>query len=128
MSNEPLARQSGGFTLLELMIVITIVALLATLAEPIWQQATLRAKEAALKQTLFTMRDVIDQYRADHGKYPPALEDLAKDKYIRKIPEDPFTRSAMTWQEITDEGEGGIVDIHSGSGLVGSGGMPYNEW
>jgi general secretion pathway protein G len=128
MSNEGRLQQVQGFTLLELMLVITIVAVLATLAEPIWQQATIKAKEAALKQTLFTVRDVIDQYRADHGKYPPALEDLAKDKYLRKIPEDPFTRSPTTWQEITDEAEGGIVDIHSGSPLVGLRGTPYNEW
>ena len=120
--------KQDGFTLLELMLVITIVALLATLAEPIWQNVTLKAREAALKQTLFTMRDVIDQYRADHGKYPPALEDLANEKYIRKLPEDPFTRSTTTWQEITDEAEGGIVDVHSGSPLVSLSGMPYNEW
>jgi general secretion pathway protein G len=121
-------KQDRGFTLLELMLVITIVALLATLAEPIWVNATIKAREAALKQTLFTMRDVIDQYRADHGKYPSALEELEKEKYIRKLPEDPFTRSATTWQEIVDEREGGIIDVHSGSPLVGLGGTPYNEW
>ena len=121
-------KQDRGFTLLELMLVITIVALLATLAEPIWVNATIKAREAALKQTLFTMRDVIDQYRADHGKYPPTLEELEKEKYIRKLPEDPFTRSTTTWQEIADETEGGIFDVHSGSPLVGLSGTAYNEW
>jgi len=121
-------KRHDGFTLLELMLVITIVGVLATLAEPIWQNVTTRAREAALKQTLFTLRDVIDQYRADHGKYPPALDDLAKEKYIRKLPEDPFTHASSTWQEIADDSDGGIVDVHSGSTLVGLNGSPYNEW
>ena len=121
-------RGQRGFTLLELMLVVVIAGILATLAEPIWQNATTRARETALKQTLFTLRDVLDQYRADHGKYPPALADLAREQYIRKMPEDPFTHTTATWQEISDEQQGGIVDVHSGSPLVGLNGTPYNEW
>ena len=121
-------RAHGGFTLLEVMLVVVIAGILATLAEPIWEQATTRAREAALKQTLFTLRDVLDQYRADHGKYPSALAELAREQYLRKIPDDPFTRTATTWQEISDETQGGIVDVHSGSPLVGLNGAPYNEW
>jgi general secretion pathway protein G len=121
-------RVEGGYTLLELMIVVTIVAILATLAEPMWQESVTRAREASLKQTLFTVRDVLDQYRADHGKYPQAIEEVVSAGYLRQMPSDPFTRSATTWQEIPSEREGGVFDVHSGSPLVGTDGTPYNEW
>ena len=121
-------RGEGGYTLLELMIVVTIVAILATLAEPMWQESVTRAREASLKQTLFTVRDVLDQYRADHGKYPQAMEEVVSAGYLRQMPSDPFTRSATTWQEIPSEKEGGVFDVHSGSSLVGTDGTPYNEW
>ena len=95
-------RQTGhksqqGFTLLELMVVVTIAGILATLAEPSFRQSVLRAKEAALKQNLFTMRDVIDQYRADTGSYPPSLAELTSAGYLRGIPVDPFTKSDSAW-------------------------------
>jgi general secretion pathway protein G len=121
-------RRNGGYTLLELMIVVTIAGILATLAEPMWGEAITRAREASLKQTLFTLRDVLDQYRADRGKYPPSLADAVSVGYLRKLPPDPFTRSNTTWQEIASDTEGGIFDIHSGSPLVGTDGTPYNEW
>jgi general secretion pathway protein G len=121
-------RAEGGYTLLELMIVVTIVAILATLAEPIWQESVTRAREASLKQTLFTVRDVLDQYRADHGKYPQAMTEVVSAGYLRQMPADPFTRSTTTWQEIPAETEGGVFDVHSGSPLVGTDGTPYNEW
>jgi len=121
-------RTQAGFTLLELMLVVVIAGILATVAEPIWEQAATRAREAALKQTLFTLREILDQYRADRGKYPPTLAELAREQYLRKIPDDPFTRTATTWQEISDDAQGGIVDVHSGSPLVGLNGTPYNEW
>ena len=121
-------RGEGGYTLLELMIVVTIVAILATLAQPMWQESVTRAREASLKQTLFTMRDVLDQYRADHGKYPQAMADVVSAGYLRQMPSDPFTRSATTWQEIPSESEGGVFDVHSGSPLVGTDGTPYNQW
>jgi general secretion pathway protein G len=119
-----------GFTLIELMIVVTIIGILASIAQPNLQKAIVRAKEASLRRSLFVMRDVIDQYYADHGKYPDSLETLVEDHYIRAIPEDPFTRSTSTWVEIPPEGEGetGVYDIHSGSNLVGLKGKPYNEW
>lgn len=121
-------RAEGGFTLLELMIVVTIAGILATLAEPSFRGAVVKAKEAALKQDLFTLRDVIDQYKADRGKYPPALGDLKEAGYLKRIPVDPFTKSEATWQEILDDSDGGIVDVHSGSDLVGTDGIPYNQW
>ncbi len=117
-----------GFTLLELMVVVTIAGILATLAEPSFRQSVLRAKEAALKQNLFTMRDVIDQYRADTGSYPPSLTELTSAGYLRGTPVDPFTKSDSTWQEILDEEDAGIFDVHSGSELVAINGTPYNEW
>lgn len=131
-SNAYCKRTSGrgerGYTLLELMIVVTIVAILATLAEPMWQESITRAREASLKQTLFTVRDVLDQYRADHGTYPQAVAEVVSAGYLRQMPSDPFTRSATTWQEIPAESEGGVVDVHSGSPLVGTDGTPYNQW
>ncbi len=121
-------KSQQGFTLLELMVVVTIAGILATLAEPSFRQSVLRAKEAALKQNLFTMRDVIDQYRADTGSYPPSLAELTSAGYLRGIPVDPFTKSDSAWQEILDEEDAGIFDVHSGSELVAINGTPYNEW
>jgi general secretion pathway protein G len=122
-----LATQTG-FTLVELMVVVTIAGILVTLAEPSFRQSVWKAKEAALKQNLFTLRDVIDQYRADQGAYPPALADLQSAGYLRRIPADPITSSDGTWQLILDETAGGIFDVHSGSDLVAMNGTPYNEW
>jgi general secretion pathway protein G len=121
-------RRDAGYTLIELMIVVTIAAILATLAEPMWQESITRAREASLKQTLFNMRDVLDQYRADTGKYPQAMAEMVSAGYLRQMPSDPFTRSATTWQEIPSESEGGVFDVHSGSPFVGTDGTPYNQW
>jgi general secretion pathway protein G len=123
-----------GYTLLELMIVVAIVGILVTLAIPMFQQSAMKAKEAALKQNLFTMRAVIDQFYADRGMYPATLEALVEEKYLRAIPVDPFTKSATTWEEIfeeQDEGEDsppGIYDIKSGSDDLALNGTPYKEW
>jgi general secretion pathway protein G len=117
-----------GFTLIELLIVVSIVGILATLAAPSYQVSVVKAREAALRQDLFTMRDVLDQHRADQGKYPPSLQALVGAGYLRAIPKDPFTNSATSWQEITDITEGGIFDVFSGSEFVGTNGSPYNRW
>lgn len=117
-----------GFTLIELMIVISIIGILSTLAQPSYVQYKIRAREASLKNTLFVFRDAIDKYYADHGKYPDSLEDLVEKKYIRSIPNDPFTKSSSTWVVILSEEESGIYDIHSGSYKIGLDGVPYNEW
>jgi len=125
-------RRGGekGFTLIELMVVVAIVGILVTLAEPSYRIATIKAKEAALKKDLYVLRDVIDQYRADQGRYPSALSDLVEKGYLRAIPVDPFTGSAETWVEIfVSEGEeSGIYDVHSGSDIIGTNGVSYNEW
>ncbi len=120
---------TSGFTLLELMTVVTIIGILATLAVPNYELRVTKAREGALKQTLFVLRDVIDNYRADKGKYPQALTDLVTAGYLRSVPLDPITRSTQSWQEIQDSIERGISDVHSGSQLVSiSDGKPYNEW
>lgn len=118
----------NGFTLIELMIVVSIVGILATLAAPSYQSSVIKAKEAALRQDLFTMRDILDQHRADQGKYPTSVQALASVGYLRKIPTDPFTGSSTSWQEIVEPSEGGILDVYSGSDLVGTNGVPYNQW
>ncbi len=123
-----------GYTLLELMIVVAIVGILVSLAIPNFQQSAMKAKEVALKQNLFTMRAVIDQYYADRGDYPDSLEALVEDKYLRAIPLDPFTKSSTTWTEIYEEQEegddspAGIYDIKSGSEDLAQDGTSYKDW
>lgn len=117
-----------GFTLLELMLIVSIVGILVTMAVPSYRQSAVKAREAVLVRDLFTMRDLLDQHRADKGKYPASLNELVSAGYLRAVPADPFTRSTATWQEISDATEGGVFDVHSGSDLVGSNGTPYNQW
>ena len=117
----------GGFTLIELMIVVSIAAILVTLAEPSFRGAVLKAKEAVLKQDLVTLRDAIDQYRADRGQYPPSLEELRSVGYLKRMPIDPFTKSDASWQELLAQ-EGGVFDVHSGTDILAQDGSPYNQW
>ena len=120
-----------GFTLIEMLIVISLIGILASISAPNFQRYIIRAKEASLRRTLFVLRDVVDQYYSDHGKYPDSIEDLVDEKYIRSVPKDPFTNSTSTWIIIPPEGsseEGGFYDVHSGSYLVSLQGVPYNEW
>lgn len=121
-------QEAKGFTLIELLIVVSIIGILATLAAPSYQASVVKAREAALRQDLFTLRDVLDQHRADQGKYPPSLQSLVSSGYLRAIPKDPFTNSDTSWQEMTDATEGGVFDVFSGSEFVGTNGTPYNRW
>lgn len=132
-------RSTGGFTLIELIIVVAIIGILATIALPAMRNAPTKAKEAVLKADLFTMRSCIDQYLADRGHYPASLDELVEKGYLRFVPVDPITKSNETWEEIpvepseeeelapTDE-TGGIIDVRSGAGGVGLDGTPYSEW
>lgn len=128
--NRTPLRNRQGYTLIEMMIVVSIISILATMALPSFQKSLVRAKETNLRRTLFIMRDTIDQYYADHGRYPDSLQDLETEKYIRQIPMDPFTGDSDSWVTIPPEGfaEGNVYDVHSGSDLVGLDGTPYNEW
>ena len=122
-----------GFTLLELMIVLAIMGVLITIAQPNLKQSIVRAKEAVLRDDLYQIRDAIDQYYADSGKYPGQIADLVNQSekaksYLRGIPKDPFTGSA-DWITVALEGEeGGVFDVHSSSELVGTDGTAYNTW
>jgi general secretion pathway protein G len=127
----PLAQ--GGFTLIEIMVVMTIVGILLTIAQPSYRNQILKAREAALKKDLFVVRDVIDQFAADQGRYPESLQELVDEKYLRALPVDPFTQSSETWievrEEVTDSDEpAGVFDLHSGSDLVALDGTTFNEW
>ena len=117
-----------GYTMIELLIVMTIVGILITLAEPVWEQSVLKARETTLRRTLFTVRDVIDQFRADRGTYPSSVQDLVTMGYLRQLPVDPLTKSTATWQEIPAQSEKGISDVHSGSPYIATDGSPYNTW
>ena len=124
-----------GFTLIELMIVITIIMILASISIPIYLNSIVHAKEAVLRDDLFTMRSVIDQYTLDKQKAPQSLQDLVSAGYLRAIPKDPFTNSADTWQVSSDDTlmdpsqtQPGITDVHSGASGVGSDGTAYSSW
>jgi general secretion pathway protein G len=128
-------RQDAGFTLFELMIVMAIIGVLATLAVPSFVGAIKSAREAVLKEDLHVLRAAIDSYTMDKQKAPQSLDDLVTDGYLKVIPEDPMTRSKDTWQTDTsdslhslDQTDPGIDDIHSGSEETGSDGQPYNTW
>jgi general secretion pathway protein G len=117
-----------GFTLIELMIVVSIVGILATLAAPSYQSSLIKARETVLRHDLFTLRELLDQHRADQGKYPASLDGLITAGYLRALPKDPFTNSPSSWQQIMEPTEGGIFDVYSGSDIVGTNGIPYNQW
>ena len=124
---------SAGFTLLELMIVISIIIILAAITLPQFQKTILHTREAVLRQDLSDMRKLIDQFAADKGKLPQSLDDLVSEGYMREVPVDPFTGQkdwAITTGEDpnSSEGEQGMTDIHSSSGDVSSEGTPYSEW
>lgn len=130
-------KKERGFTLIELIIVFTLIGILVGLGIPQYKYATRRAREAVLKEDLFQMRKLINQYYSDNTHYPASLQTLVDEGYLRAIPIDPFTRSRDTWVEVpqvlTDEEilsgiQPGIVDVCSGSQEIGLDGTPYNTW
>ena len=124
-----------GFTLIELMIVMAIIAILMSIAVPIYNRSITRARESVLRNNLFTMRTVIDEYTYDKQKAPQGLQDLVSEGYLRQIPVDPITGTPDSWKPIMEDAlnavnqtEPGIFDVRSGSDKSSSEGTPYAEW
>lgn len=129
--------EKRGFTLIEILIVFTLIGILVGLALPQYRYAAKRAREAVLKENLFTIRKLINQYYADKGKYPLSLQTLVEEKYLMAIPVDPMTKSSETWveipeipseEELTFDYLPGIVDVRSGSDQKAIDGTLYSEW
>jgi general secretion pathway protein G len=120
----------AGFTLVELLVVIAIIGTLLSIAVPRYFASVERSKEAVLKENLAVMRDSLQKYYADKGKYPAKLEDLAADKYLRKIPVDPFTDSATTWLIVPpkEPEKGGVYDVQTGAQGKAADGTAYSDW
>jgi general secretion pathway protein G len=137
IGNQLTARRSGqrGFTLIELLVVISMISILAAMGMVLHRNSIQRAKETTLRHDLFHMRDAIDQYYADKGKYPASLDALVTDGYIRKIPDDPITQSATTWETVPAEpdpanpsAEPGIYNVKSGAQGTSLDGSSYADW
>ena len=139
-----LPANEAGFTLLELLVVMTIIGILAAVAIPALRDSPQRAREAALREDLFTFRSTIDQFHGDKGYYPPDLQTLVTEGYLRQIPVDPMTKSRDTWvvdvEQLEPAAEGdagptpdesispGIIDVHSGSTDTALDGTAYKDW
>ena len=128
-------RALRGFTLIELMVVMAIISILLTIALPIYQKSIVRAKESVLRNNLFTIRTMIDEYTIDKQKAPETLQDLVTEGYLRQVPQDPMTNSDQTWRitmEDTPVGgtnsAPGIFDVHSGSDKTSLDGSAYADW
>jgi general secretion pathway protein G len=126
----PLPRTKAGFTLIELIVVMLIIALLASLAVPRYFGSVQKSKDAVLKENLTLMRDALDKFYGDNDKYPAALDELVSRKYLRSIPRDPVTESATTWIIVPPEDpeKGVVYDVHSGAEGNAANGSPYKEW
>jgi len=127
-------KNSFGFTLIELMVVMAITAILLAMAIPMYQKSVVRAKESVLRQNLFTLRTVIDEFTYDKAKAPQSLTDLVNEGYLRQVPVDPMTAQA-DWSVVMEDAvssvnqtEPGIFDVRSKSDRKSLEGTPYNEW
>jgi len=123
-------KRASGFTLIELIVVMVIVALLVTIAAPRYFGSLQKSKETALHQTLAVTRDALDKFYGDNGKYPDSLDALISKRYLRSLPVDPITESSATWTMVAPEDptKGGVIDIHSGADGMGRDGKPFREW
>lgn len=124
-------RARSGFTLLEMMVVMTIIVTIVSIAVPFYSSALVRARESVLRSNLMTIRSVIDQYTYDKEEPPQSLQDLVEEGYLREVPIDPITNSRDSWELIVETGptgESGLFDVRSGSEDVSIAGTPYNEW
>ena len=127
-------RRARGFTFVELMVVITIIVIIISMAIPVYNRSIIRAKESVLANNLYTLRTVIDNYSYDKGKAPQSLQDLVSEGFLTKLPFDPMTGSNQTWRTVMEDAsqsisqtEPGIFDVHSGSDKVGLDGTPYAD-
>jgi general secretion pathway protein G len=128
-------RRQAGYTLIELMIVMAIISIMVSIAVPIYQKALIRTKESLLKNNLFTLRTVIDEYTFDKKKAPQTLQDLVSEGYLRAVPIDPITGSSEQWKIVmedaltqVDQTQPGIWDVHSSSDQKSLEGTIYSEW
>ncbi len=135
MRPRRISRRQLGFTLIELMIVMAIIAILVGIAIPVYNRSITRARESVLKNNLFTLRTVIDEYTYDKGKAPQNIQDLVSDGYLRQIPVDPMTGTSDSWKVIMEDAltainqtDPGIFDVRSGSDKTSLEGTPYAEW
>ena len=135
IANRTRAALDAGFTLIELMVVMSLIVILTTMGLAQYRNSVIYAREGVLKEDLFRLRDAIDQYYADKGQYPSTLDALVSDGYVRKMPEDPFTKSNSTWQTVPAEpdpnnptAEPGVYDVKSGSDATALDGTKYAEW
>ncbi len=134
VAGEPSRSGQAGFTLIELITVVALIAILAAIALPNYRVAIIQSREAVLKEDLYRLRDTIDQYYVDKGRYPASLEALVQDGYLRALPNDPFTGRA-DWNPVMAEldpdlpnEQPGVYDVKSASGLPSLAGTPYSEW
>jgi general secretion pathway protein G len=129
------SRGESGFTLIELLIVLALITILATMGVVQYRNGVRHTQESVLRTDLFRMRDAIDQYYADKNKYPASLETLVSDGYMRRVPEDPFTKSTESWQTVPAEpdpsnptAEPGVYDVKSGAQGTALDGSNYSDW
>lgn len=128
-------RSGSGFTLIELMIAMAVISILVSVAVPMFQKSLIRSKETVLRQNLFAMRTVIDEFTYDKGKAPQTLDEIVQAGYLRKVPMDPMTGTDQSWKIIMEDAsnavnqtEPGIFDVRSGSDKTSLEGTPYSEW
>ncbi|MFA6971928.1 MAG: prepilin-type N-terminal cleavage/methylation domain-containing protein [Gallionella sp.] len=125
-----LSHKREGFTLVELMVVMAIIAMLLTIASPRYFNGVDKSKEAVLHENLAQTRQALDKYFSDNGKYPDALDELVSNKYLRSLPVDPITDSATTWTIVPPDAsaKGAVFDIRSGAPGAGRDGSAYQDW
>ena len=132
---HPTRSGRRGFSLIELMVVMAIIAVLVSIAVPYYQKSMIRSKESVLRSNLYTIRTVIDEYTYDKQKAPQQLDDLVREGYLRVVPVDPLTQSNSSWKVVMEDAnssvnqnEPGIFDVKSGSDKTSLEGNPYSEW
>jgi len=128
-------HHAGGFSLPEMMLVVTLILIIAPIATPIYRSVVVRAREAVLRDNLYTLRFLIDRFTVDKGRSPVHLEEIVEKGYLGRLPTDPFTGSNETWQEVQEKAPPsptqkylGIADVHSGSDELALEGTPYTSW